>query len=890
MNRLIIPRIAVLLLVVVLVGRLYQLQLLDAEVQSLRYQQVNATRFVRERPLRGEVFASDGTTLLAETVPIYSAAIRPADLDREIDKAGTINGPLLREATFARLNHLLGITSTLTISPAMALDQNTALASDLQQGLGIQTSSIQRQSAEVPQQLRVRVSQGAMALALTNRYSDTLTFTPASGVQDLQADATPAPTAITGTLTIDPPSALLRNPELRRDMEQVFGQQTISDLGGPLVRSWASVDVPPTKSMVALQLARVYSTTVSLDSNTAHVVANTNVPGYETVTIKTDIPRDIALVLRENATSLPGVVVEEDYRRRYPLSNQIQSLSHILGYIGGIDDCELVTSNPSQSWSESLFDVAGNAIECGVLNKPIDRSLLGQPRYLNNDRIGKEGVEASYEQELRGHLGTTKIVVNALGQPVREPEIFEPTRDGNNLVLTVDIGLQKQVEEIVKNWIAVGEQRREALPSTGVDAYKRKYRPIRSGAAIVMEVKTGRVLAMVSWPAYDNNIWVDPARGSELLQFYPSDPQQQKEMQQLSPLTNRNISGTYPPGSTIKQFDAAVALQSGLIRPDTRVFDPGKLVLPNKYNPADKLTIGNAGLRARGDITVSDALMVSSNVFFMSVIGGTKDVENLAPEQRTLPGIESVTAYADALGEFGFGKPTGIQLAGERRGVVPTPAWKQAMLQEAWTTGDTYNMSIGQGNLEVTPIQLAAAGAAIANNGTLYRPQIVKEIRDNNGQLVSEIQPEISHEMSIDKSYLTVIREGMRRSVTEGANIAARDACSGGLQIAGKTGTAEFGDYIVPGDSSTRQTHSWFVSFAPYDDPQIEVVVLSEGTGSIGDGSATIAVPMATQIMQSYFNIAPPAAVPPGCQQGLPPLPQRTNPTVAVSNNQPLSR
>jgi penicillin-binding protein 2 len=174
-------------------------------------------------------------------------------------------------------------------------------------------------------------------------------------------------------------------------------------------------------------------------------------------------------------------------------------------------------------------------------------------------------------------------------------------------------------------------------------------------------------------------------------------------------------------------------------------------------------------------------------------------------------------------------------------------------------------MAIGQGNMEVTPIQLVTAGAAVANGGTLYKPQLVKAIVDSSGAVVREMQPEVAVRVPVNPSYLGVVREGMRRSVTEGLNVAARDDCSG-LSIAGKTGTAEFGPPLIKPDGSiTRQSHAWFVGFAPYDNPQIEVVVLLEGTGDLSDGSATLAVPAVTQIMQAYFNITPPAELPKGC-------------------------
>jgi penicillin-binding protein 2 len=472
--------------------------------------------------------------------------------------------------------------------------------------------------------------------------------------------------------------------------------------------------------------------------------------------------------------------------------------------------------------------------------------------------------------------------VDAGGQPVRAPQTVQPARDGNNLVLTIDVPFQRQVEQILRNWIDISEQRR--LASDGKFAYKRDYKPIRSGVAIVMEVQTGRILAMVSWPAYDNNVWGDPKRSGELNALLDTA---NPENRRLTPLLNHAIALQYPPGSTLKQFDASIVLQKGVITPQTIVHDPGRLVVDNKFFPGHPDIYPNAANRAFGDIDVEQALLHSSNVFFMSVVGGNKDqVMNLKDEQKNIPDGLGINRFAEGLDWFGLGKPTGIKLAGEQPGRVPTPAWKQKVLLQAWTTGDLYNAAIGQGNLEVTPLQLVTGAVAVANNGNLYRPQIVKAITDASGKLVQEIQPELVNRVPVDPANFAIVRDGMRRSVTEGPNIAARDACSG-LQIAGKTGTAEFGPNIEipPLDGkprpTVRQSHSWFTGFAPYDNPQIEVLALVEGSGDMNDGSATITVPAVTQIMQAYFNITPPKPLPKGCQTDLPALPPRIDPNAA---------
>jgi penicillin-binding protein 2 len=871
------PRIVLLLGLVALVGRLYQLQLVDTNNDKYRYSAM--TRYLPVRPVRGEVFASDGKQLVAESVPIFTVSLRPADLDQAASQLSKREARHLRAEVVARLGQILGITSTLTISPAVALDRQADLRDALGQQLGPQTlAGARRQRIDLPLRLTVTPSQRQATLELIQRYQPTVTL---AGHPDAEPATLGKALELTGTLLITPAASLQQNPLLREDVRRLLGERALR-AAAPPGHTEALIDVPPKLSMAALQLSETFSTTVRFDSPIERQLRRSDVPGYQTVTIKRDIPREVALVLRENAINLPGVVVEYDYRRRYPLSGLVPSLSHLLGSIGSINTCELVRENPARSWSTGLFDSISHAVDCrDLIQKQIQPELLGRPRYLDDDRIGKDGVEASYEEELRGSLGLERLIIDVAGHPVSAPELIQPAVNGRNLVLTIDVGFQKQTEEILKNWIAEGERRR--LAASGRDAWKRDaYQPIRSGAAVVLEVKTGRVLAMVSWPAYDNNIWVDPSRGADLEAIMDPPPDKAVEMRQTTPLLNRAIAGRYPAGSTLKQFDALIALQQGAITPETRIHDPGRLVVKNQYSDTTYV-YPNAGNRAYGDITVAEALLHSSNVFFMSVLGGNKEnVINLKPEEQTMGGLP-LDSVIQGLGWFGLGQSTGIKLPGEAAGRVPTPKWKLVAKREQWTTGDTYNMAIGQGNLLTTPLQLAMAGAAVANGGTVYRPQIVRAITDENGKAVREIAPEVARQVPVEQRYYQVVREGMRRSVTEGANVAARDECSG-LQIAGKTGTAEFGATLVapnPDGKGTHlefQTHSWFAGFAPYNDPQIEVVVLSEGTGSLGDGSATIAVPAVTQIMQAYFGVTPPSPEPNGCPKGLPPLPPRTNP------------
>ena len=881
--RIFVPKLIVFIVFSVLMGRLYQLQLVQTEADRHTYStSVNTTRYVPIRPIRGEIFASDGTTLLAESMPIYTVAIRVSDLPPEDSPE--------RAKVYAQLSQVLGMTNTLTISPAIVLDNDKVLREALQKSLtDVNVRSFVRTDQTLPMRITVDADHLFGATQIVERHAPIARFIPrwnapirnndAALLRDVDSALADLSSAleITGTLVISPAVQITTRPELRADMLRVFGDDIAPQIDKIQTQNWLTGEVPPSASVDALHLSEQFTRTLKLENPVEILVRTSDTPRYQTIAVKRDIPRTIAMVLKENAANLPGVVIEQDYRRRYPLSDDIQSLSHVLGYIGRVGSCELVRQNPARSWVSGLLDSIGHAVECGILQKKINPYELGIPRYLNDDRIGKSGIESSYEEEMRGQMGIEAVVVDTMGRPVRASQVVQPTRDGESVVLTIDIELQRKVEQILRNWIHEAELRRVNMPERF--AYKRNYMPLQSGAAAVIEVNTGRVLAMASWPSYNNNIWVDPTRADELANLLNPPPAQKAENQRLAPLTNRVISGQYPPGSTLKQFDAIVALQEGVINANTRIRDPGALILKDQYVEDRFYRFVNSTPRDNGWLDVTEALMRSSNIFFMTVAGGNKEgVVNLNPNEQTIPQGLQINRLAEGLSKFGFGALTGIKLYGEQPGRVPTPGWKQQVLRAAWTTGDTYNAAIGQGNLETTPLQLAVAGAAIANSGTVYVPQIVRAIIGPDGRVIQEVPPQVAHKLDFDQDYYEVSRLGMRRSVIEGVNVAAREECSG-ILIAGKTGTAEFGPEIVAknpngvGTVVVRQSHSWFLGFAPYDNPEIEVVFLSEGSGDMNDGSSTIAVPAATQIMQAYFGIKPPQPLPAQCQQGMPALP-----------------
>ena len=885
--RMIVPKLFVFVVFCVLMGRLYQLQLVQTEADRHMYStSVNTTRYVPIRPIRGEIFASDGTTLLAESMPIYTVAIRVSDLPPEESPE--------RARVFAQLSQVLGLTNTLTISPSIILDNDKVLRDALQTTLSdVDVRSFVRTDQTLPVQIPIDADHLFGATQIVERHAPIARFIPrwnspirsddAALLRDVDSALADLSSAleITGTLVISPALQISTRPELRADMIRVFGAEIAPQIDQIQTRNWLTGEVPPNASVDALALSQQFTRTLTLENPIELLVRTSDTPRYQTIAVKRDIPRTIAMVLKENAANMPGVVIEQDYRRRYPLSDDIQSLSHVLGYIGRVGSCELVRQNPARSWVAGLLDSIGHAVECGILQKKINPYELGIPRYLNDDRIGKSGIESSYEEELRGQMGIEAVVVDTMGRPVRAAQVVQPTRDGESVILTIDIELQRKVELILRNWINEAELRRVNMSERY--AYKRNYMPLQSGAAAVIEVNTGRILAMASWPSYNNNIWVDPTRADELANLLNPPPAQKAENQRLAPLTNRVISGQYPPGSTLKQFDAVVALQEGVIGPTTRIRDPGSLILKDQYVEERFYRFVNSTPRDNGWLDVTEALSRSSNIFFMTIAGGNKEgVVNLNPNEQTIPQGLQINRLAQGLSLFGFGELTGIKLYGEQPGRVPTPGWKQQFLRAAWTTGDTYNAAIGQGNLEATPLQLAVAGAAVANSGTVYRPQIVRAIIGSDGKIIQEVQPEVVRTLDFDPAHYEVSRQGMRRSVVEGVNIAAREECSG-ILIAGKTGTAEFGPEITAknpngvGTVLVRQSHSWFLGFAPYDNPEIEVIFLSEGSGDMNDGSSTIAVPAATQIMQAYFGIKPPQPLPAQCQQGMPPLPTNSD-------------
>ncbi len=507
------------------------------------------------------------------------------------------------------------------------------------------------------------------------------------------------------------------------------------------------------------------------------------------VLVKTNIPRLIAFQIQERTIDYPGVRIEIAPVRTYP---EKELTAHILGYLGAIS---------REAFPE--YEKRG---------------------YAQNDFVGASGLEASYEDQLRGRAGVELAIVDANGNIIRSTE-QQASVPGNNLILSLDTELQKAVEDALKKGLAA--------------------KKATQGVAIAIRPNTGEILAMVSLPTYDSNLFARGIRPTDFAALN-QDPNR--------PLLNHAISGMYPPGSVYKLFSAAGGLQEGVITRDTQLFDPGIIYLPNRFFPDDPdlaQPFYNWYRPGFGFGNVVDAVSNSNDTFFYKLAGGFTDF--------TTPLGQAL--LADYARLFGYGTATGIDLPGEADGLVPDPRWKQRNKNEQWTTGDTYNMVIGQGFVLSTPLQVLNMTATIANGGTLYRPHLVRAIVNASGTVTNTIEPQVIRKLPIDDANLAIVREGMRNAVTVGTSwkINLVD-----VNVAGKTGTAEF---FGPRRGGRLPTHAWFTAYAPYENPEIAVVVFVYNGG---EGSE-VAVPIAADILRAYFKLPPDAPLVP---RPVPPPPE----------------
>ena len=452
-------------------------------------------------------------------------------------------------------------------------------------------------------------------------------------------------------------------------------------------------------------------------------------------------------------------------------------LSHILGYTGRVDE-------------EDYADAEGRRV------------------HLDSDRIGKAGVEAAYEEYLRGTVGRKEIEKDATGRELRT--LAEtPRRPGNDLVLSIDLDLQKKATELT-----------QAAANGG------------QAAAIVMDVHSGEVLALVSLPMYDNNVFsgkIDEAR----LEQYLDDPKK--------PLVNHALAEQYAPGSIFKQITGAAALQEGVAVPSTTITSNGFINSPEPVRPVDRLHLqGLARRSGRWTSTAASRCPPTST--------STTSPAAITPTARTSMGSAS-SGLRDTRGSSASDARRGSISPARPTATSRTRRGSKKTFGDDWVLGDTYNMGIGQGFVAATPIQMVRVVAAVANGGTLLTPRVVREVLDAQRHVI--VPPS-------RRSKATLGQPGQpgdhTRGDEAGGELGQREARRflPDLEIAGKTGTAEFGPRFADG---SYETHAWFSGFAPADDPQLAITVfLERGVG------ATNAAPLASKILDYYFHRTQPSA------------------------------
>ncbi|HEU5142029.1 MAG TPA: penicillin-binding protein 2 [Solirubrobacterales bacterium] len=477
------------------------------------------------------------------------------------------------------------------------------------------------------------------------------------------------------------------------------------------------------------------------------------------VTLKSDVGRYLVYYLQENQDRFPGVEVRRVFVRDYPHGTLA---AHLFGNVGEVSE-------------EQLKE---------------DRYRDLQP----GDIVGKEGVEDSYDEVLRGRPGATVIQVDSMGRPTPGGQLKEVEPEpGENLRLTIDAGLQEAGDA--------------ALSEAGLP-----------GGYVAMDVRDGSILAMGSNPTFDPAIFTKPTLTQSQVDDLYRDPVS-------SPITNRAIAGAYPTGSTFKPITSIAALASGAVTPSEIIEDDGAFTLGG-------ITFENAGGVAHGPIAMERALEVSSDVYYYTL------------GDRMYPG----NALQEWAHRLGIGRETGIDVPGELPGLLPTRAWHEELRREGlaledrpWSAGDNVNLSVGQGSLQAAPLQMAVAYAAIANGGTVPRPHVGLQVEDAEGRVLREVAPPPARQVRIDPEWRETILAGLHAAAQSGDGTSYEVFGGFPIPVAGKTGTAERPPY---GDQS------WYVVLAPYPDPEIVVAVTFE-EGGFG---AHTAAPAALKILSEHFE------------------------------------
>ena len=505
------------------------------------------------------------------------------------------------------------------------------------------------------------------------------------------------------------------------------------------------------------------------------------------VTLREGFGREEAIALRASLADVPGALVRTAPRRVYGGGDL---LSHLIGYVGPI-----------------TAEQADDYLDAG---------------YRLDALVGRAGVEMSYETELRGEDGQRLVIADPVGRELRNLGA-DPARGGADLMLSIDMQLQRAASDALIKGIEQGR-------AYAINVEKRDPEQLsRSGAAVLIDVRSGELLALATYPSYDVSAFAWHSGGADVGALLSDTTR---------PLVHRAYMAAPAPGSIFKPFVGAAALEEGVATPETTIFSSGAITIRSIYDPTIVYTYRDWA--PHGLLDFYGGLTRSSDVYYYYLAGGYEQDD----EHFEGLGVERVAAYARS---FGFGSPTGLDLPGESAGLVPDSAWKEEVIGEPWVLGDSYNLGIGQGYLEVTPVQMAVATAALANGGELLVPRIAHGLRTAAG--IVPFEREVAGTLPIDSEHLDVVREALRRAANTGGTAWRGEPAD--VQIGGKTGTAEFGSRNADG---LLASHAWYIGFAPYDDPEVAIVVYLEyGVG------ATHAGPVAREILSAYFrmNISP---------------------------------
>ncbi len=483
------------------------------------------------------------------------------------------------------------------------------------------------------------------------------------------------------------------------------------------------------------------------------LIVNPKINPFTSLAVQKGVAFDQAVDLLESQYNLPEVEVSLQAMRRYPHG---KLFAHLIGYVGQISQEELKEYSAHQ---EEATD------------------WLSMRLYEGSDFVGKNGIERAYEFHLHGKPGGEQVEVTPLGRRVRTLQEFEPT-PGNRVVMSIDLRLQQKAYELLQG---------------------------HKGALVALDPRTGEVLAMVSQPSFDPNLFV-PRIPNKVWRPLINDPR--------APLNNRAIQSAYSPGSIYKPIVALEGLKRGLINTRSGVSCTGSY---------------RAGARTfrcwkrHGYVDFYKSIMESCDIFYYQ-LAQRLGPDNLAQMSRA----------------FGMGERTGIDLPHERRGLVPDTQWKREVLKQPWFGGETLNYGIGQGYLTITPLQGAVMTMGIANRGVMHRPHLVREIRTPDGKLLEAIEPEVIHRYDAPPQHWDAVIEAMVRTVDTGTGRAAQVP---GVRVAGKTGSAEF--------RKGGKTHAWFVAFAPAENPRVAICVMAEEAG----GGGAIAAPIAGAWMRYFFEL-----------------------------------